>query len=113
MGLSAQFQQQQQRFRSNGSLPRGGLSALLAEDGAATASAFQASMLHHAHTAPGAVGPVSPMAGMQQQQQFYDQQQQQQEPQYDVSAVADCPDLLLKLKELPGPAVQQVGWVGG
>jgi hypothetical protein len=111
MGLSTQFQQQQQqRFGSNGSLPMGGLAAFLAEEGAANGSMFQG-MLHHAHTAPGTVGPVSPMAGMQQQGQAaqHDQQQQQLEPQYDTSTIADCPELLLKLKELPGPAVQQVG----
>jgi hypothetical protein len=27
---------------------------------------------------------------------------------YDTSAIADCPELLQKLKDLPAPAVQQV-----
>jgi hypothetical protein len=58
------------------------------------------------------------MQAQAMQQQAMQQQQQAQLPaqpvqqsvleMYDTSAIADCPELLQKLKDLPAPAVQQV-----
>jgi hypothetical protein len=134
-----QHQQQQQHFAQqqsllqlgSGSMQLGGLSALLAEDEAAAAAAAAAKqalasgtlLQQHAQLqrAPSGANDtmMSPRTSLQQQAQEQQQQlpplapqqqqQQKQQQQYDTSAIADCPDLLMRLNEMPQPAVQQVG----
>jgi hypothetical protein len=123
-----QLQQQQHQFgqQSLHFKQLGGLSALLAEEEAAAAAAAaaakqalaQGSLLQQRQQSQSLAGAGLAPTGMQQQEQQptpaqqQPQQQQQQEPQYNTSSIADCPELLLRLKELPGPAVQQVGRTG-
>jgi hypothetical protein len=120
---------QMQGLGSTGSMPWSGLSALLAEEESAAAAAAAAKQVlamqqqeQQQPVVPAGTACMQQQAmqaqGMQQQQQQTMQQQQAQLPtqpaqqsvleMYDTSAIADCPELLQKLKDLPAPAVQQV-----
>jgi len=103
-------QQQQQLQQQSSSVPLGGLQALLAaDDDTAVRPAAQAVQGHQQnHPAAHAMATDSPQ--VQQQQQLPQQRQRPlpQQQQYDTSAIADCPELLQKLQDLPPPVVHQV-----